>query len=85
MEDKINVNYILDSQGARLERTNKRLFILTVILTIILFVTNSLWAVDELQTTDEISVEQEVDTGEGNTYLNGIGDFNYGESEAKDN
>lgn len=85
MEDKINVNYILDSQGARLERTNKRLFILTVILTIVLFVTNSLWAVYELQTTDEISVEQEVDTGEGNTYLNGIGDFNYGESEAKGN
>ena len=39
----------------------------------------------ESQFIDEVSVEQDVDTGQGDAFVNGIGDFNYGQSEAKDN
>ena len=80
MEDKsINLNYVLDSQGARLERTNKRLFILSVILIIALIVTNSLWTVYEAQfKTISIEAEQTAD-GDSNNYIVG---GNYG-SEAE--
>lgn len=76
MDDKINVNYVLDSQGARLERTNKRLFILSVILIIALFVSNGLWVCYESQFVDEIEVEQEFETGQGDAYVSGVGDIN---------
>ena len=70
-----------ESQGTRLERTNKRLFILNVILVIVLFVSNALWIFYESQFQDEVQIEQEVDTGDGDAYVTGIGDLNYGESK----
>lgn len=75
MEDKlINLNYVLDSQGARLERTNKRLFILSVILIIALIVTNGLWTAYEAQfKTISIEAEQTAD-GDSNNYIVG-GDY----------
>lgn len=85
MDDKINVNYMFDSQGARLERTNKRLFILSIILIIAFFVSNALWAVYELQMVDEVEIEQEIDTGEGDAFVNGIGDLNYAEGKTEGN
>ena len=80
MEDKINLNYVLDSQGARLERTNKRLFILSVILIIALLASNGLWIAYENQFMDEIQIEQEAD-GNSNNYIVG---GNYG-SQTEDN
>lgn len=74
-----------ESQGTRLERSNKRLFILNVVLVIVLFVSNALWVIYESQFRNEIQIEQEVDTGDGDAYVTGIGDLNHGESKAKDN
>lgn len=74
-----------ESQGTRLERSNKRLFILNVVLVIVLFVSNALWVIYESQFRDEIQIEQEVDTGDGDAYVTGIGDLNHGESKAKNN
>lgn len=85
MGDKISLNYVLDSLSSRLERMNKRLFILSIILTVILFVSNGLWIIYECQYTHEVCIEQEVDTGEGDAFVNGVGDFNYGESKAENN
>lgn len=85
MDDKININYMLDSQGVRLERTNKRLFILSIILLIAFFVSNSLWVMYELQMVDQIEIEQEIDTGEGDAFVNGIGDLNYAEGKTEGN
>lgn len=81
-----NVSFIaFEAQGTRLESSNKRLFILSVILIIALFVTNGLWVYYESQFVDEISVDQQVETGQGDAYINGIGDFNYGESASNNN
>lgn len=79
-DGKINLNYALDSQGARLERTNKRFFILSVILIIALLASNGLWIAYENQFIDEIQIEQEAD-GNSNNY---IVDGNYG-SQTEDN
>lgn len=82
-EEKINLNYVLESQGSRLERTNKRLFIVTIILIIVLLVTNGLWITYETQfETISIEAEQEAD-GDSNNYVIG---GNYGwETEGQGN
>jgi hypothetical protein len=71
-----------ESAMARQERTIKKLWIA-------LLVSICLWAATvgaviyyEAQFSDE-SVWQEVDTGEGNAYIAGIGDVNYGEDQAE--
>ena len=64
-----------------MHQANKRLFILCVILSVILFASNGAWIYYESQFTDEIKIDQEVDTGDGDAYVNGIGDFNYGEGK----
>jgi hypothetical protein len=82
-ENQINLNYAFDSQGARLERANKRLFIICVILIIALFVTNGLWVFYESQfDTISIEAEQEAD-GDSNNYVIG-GDYG-GETESEGN
>lgn len=73
---------------ARYERSNKRLWILTLLLIIFLVATNFGWLVYEsqYQVTETSSVEQEIDTGdgEGDTTVIGIGDYN-GENKADGN
>ena len=70
---------------ARFERTIKRLWILCIILIITLIVTNVGWIYYESQfVTTETSIEQEVDTGEGNATVIGAGDYN-GESKTDSN
>lgn len=77
------VPYIVhESAMARQERAIKRLWIA-------LLVSICLWAVTvggviyyEAQFVDE-SVWQEVDTGEGDAYIAGIGNVNYGEGQAE--
>ena len=76
------VSYVaFESQGARLERSNKRLFILNVILLIVLLATNGAWIYYENSFTDEIQIDQEVETGDGDATVIGIGDIN-GENKA---
>lgn len=78
-----------ESQGARLERSNKRLFIAIVVLIIALIVSNALWVYYEstFDTAHETKVEQEIETGEGDgdTIISGVGDISYGENKTKSN
>ena len=86
MDNKLSLGYVIESHGARMERANRRLFILLAIALLMLFVTNGFWIAYELQMVDEIQIEQEVEAENGNAYVNGIGDFTYGdESKTNDN
>ena len=69
----------------RMENVNRRLWILCILLISVLVFTNLGWVIYEAQFTDEMSVEQEVDTGEGDAIVNGIGDLIYGEGKTKGN
>ena len=79
------VPYIVhESAMARQERTIKRLWILLILVISLLVATNGAWIWYESQFVEE-SVWQEVDTGEGDAFIAGIGDVNYGESQAESN
>ena len=88
MEDqKMSVPYIVhEGDMARLERTNKRLWILSILLVVLLVGSNAGWIWYESQfetvetTTQE--VEQDVDTGNGDATVIGIGSI-YGEGETE--
>ena len=76
-----------ESALARLERTNRRLFILCIILILLLLAKNIGWLYWENQftTTESTEVSQDIDTGNGNANITGIGDIVYGESETESN
>lgn len=77
--------FVHEADMARLERTNKRLFIIVVILILALIGTNVGWLYYESQfQVEQTTVEQEVDTGEGEAVVVGIGDI-YGEGKADSN
>ena len=80
-------NFLAWHEGdmARMERANKRLWVVIIILIVALIGSNAAWIYYESQFIDEVSVEQEVDTGKGDAFVNVIGDFNYSQSETKDN
>ena len=74
--------FVHEADMARLERTNKRLFIVVLVLILSLIGTNCGWLYYESQfQVDQTTVEQEVDTGNGDAVVVGIGDI-YGEGEA---
>ena len=77
--EKDQKQYVMDSILALTERTIKRLWILIVLLIVLLFGSNAAWIWYESQFVDEV-VTQEVDTGEGDAIVAGIGDVIYGES-----
>lgn len=70
-----------EADMARMERSNKRLWILLIILACMLLGTNAAWIVYESQ-FQAVEVAQEVDTGDGNAFVAGYGDVNYGEGQA---
>ena len=77
-----SVPYIVhESAQARMERVTHRLWISTIILIVLLIVTNAAWLWYESQ-FEEITVTQDIDTGEGPLrYYNnliGTGDINNG-------
>lgn len=79
-----NVPYVVH-EGAmtRLERANKRLWILCVVMFLAFALSNGYWVWYESQFEDVVSTEevtQDVDTGNGNATVTGIGDI-YGTSE----
>lgn len=78
-EDKVIPYIAYEGTQARLERMNRRVWILCIILIISLLGTNAGWIAYEAQFMD-VSVEQEVDTGEGDATVIGVGDYN-GEGE----
>ena len=71
-----------ESAMARMERTIRRLWILLIVLVALLVGSNALWIWYESQFED-VSVEQEVDTGEGDAFVVGNGDLNYGEGQTE--
>ena len=82
MNENQNIPYIAhEADMARMERIIKRLWILLIISLVALVGTNVAWIVYELQ-YQTVEVAQEVDTGEGNAFVAGYGDVNYGESQA---
>lgn len=82
-----SVSYIaFESVQIRLERINKRLWILCIILIIALIGSNAGWFYYESQWIDEVSVEQEAEWESGNVIINGTGEVNTnGESKTKGN
>lgn len=71
-----------ESAMARMERTIRRLWILLIVLVVFLVGSNALWIWYEAQFED-VSVEQEVDTGEGDAFVVGNGDLSYGEGQTE--
>lgn len=73
-----------ESAMARQERTIKRLWIALMVSIVLWAVTVAGIVYYESQFADE-TVWQEVDTGEGDAYVAGVGDVNYGEDQAESN
>lgn len=90
MENRTNlpdVPYLVhEDDMARQERTIKRLWILCIILIIALIGSNAGWLYYESQweVVENTQVTQDVDTGNGNANVTGIGDIN-GTSETDSN
>lgn len=71
-----------EKEMTRLEVQCKRWFIAFLVVLGMLFVTNAAWIIYE-NSFQDVVVTQEVDTGEGDATVSGvgIGDINYGEGE----
>lgn len=85
MDEKMIPYFSHEGDMARMERSNRRLWVIILVLIAALIITNGAWIYYENQFTDEVSVKQDVDTGDGDAFVNGIGDFNYGTSETDGN
>lgn len=85
MGDSVTIPYFAhEGEMSRMERANKRLWIIIIILIVALIGTNAGWLYYESQFSEEVTtVEQQVDTGEGMAVVSGIGDAIYGESGSK--
>lgn len=85
MNENQNVPYIMhEADMARMERANKRLWILLIILACMLVGTNAAWIVYEAQ-YQAVEVSQEVEQdADGNGYNNFIGGDNYGGTSESD-
>ena len=67
-----------ESALARLERTNRRLFILCIILILLLLATNLSWIYYE-NSFEDVAVTQDNANGY-NSYIGNDGNINYGET-----
>lgn len=67
---------VFEAAQARMERTNRRLCGLLLLLTILLFVTNAAWLWYESQ-FEEITVTQRIDTEDARAIISGTGDAIY--------
>jgi len=87
MDERMIPYFSHEGDMARMERANKRLWIVILVLIVVLLGTNGawIWYESQFQVVEESKVEQEVDTGDGDTIVNGIGDINYGTSETEGN
>lgn len=78
--------YVHEGMMARMERTNRRLWILCIIVFLAFVASNAAWLYYESQLEvyeTSQSVDQDIDTGDGDANITGIGDI-YGTSEADD-
>lgn len=87
-ENNLSVPYIVhEGDMARLERTNRRLWILSIMLVLLLVGTNAGWIYyenqfQEVETVTTQEVDQDVDTGNGDAKVIGIGGI-YGAGETE--
>ena len=72
--------YVMEELSARQDIANRRSFVINIILIVLLLASWIGFFVYESQFED-VSVTQDVDTGEGSAYVAGVGDVYYGESE----
>lgn len=85
MDNKDVPFLIHESALARMERQTKRLFILCIVIFAAFVLSNLAWIIYENQfATEQTTVTQEVETGEGDATVIGVGD-NYGESKTDGN
>lgn len=78
-QEQKQIPYIaFESAQTRLERANRRLFILCIILAVMLLVTNAGWLYweSQWQVEENTEVSQDIDTGDGDAIVVGIGDVN---------
>lgn len=68
---------VYEAEQVRNEHRTKRLLTIIFILIFLLFATNVGWLIYESQ-FETVFVEQEVDTGNGDAFVAGNGDVNYG-------
>lgn len=74
-----------ESAQIRLERTNRRLFILCVILALMLLVTNGCWIYYEQQFEDVVVTQDVKSDGDSDMQLQNIGgDYYGGDTKAND-
>lgn len=69
---------------ARMERSNRRLFILCVILIICLMGSNGAWIYYESQFEETVVTQEATSEDGGNAVVNNGGDLNYGTCETND-
>ncbi|MCR5092745.1 MAG: hypothetical protein K6B72_02100 [Lachnospiraceae bacterium] len=73
--------YAHEAEMARSELHSKRMFVLWIVTFLSLILTNAGWMWYENQFEDVVTeVSQEVETGEGDAIVTGVGDI-YGESK----
>lgn len=82
MDERITIDYVAhEADMARMERINRRLWIVVLVLIVLLAESNAAWIWYESQFVDEVTVTQESDAKDGGTAIvNNGGDVNYGES-----
>lgn len=73
--------YQHEIEMARISLQSKRWFIAFLIVLFLFVGTNAGWIIYE-SSFETYSVDQEVDTGNGDAYVAGVGDVNYGENQA---
>lgn len=81
MDERMIPYFSHEGDMARMERANKRLWIVVLVLIIAFVSSNVYWIWRENQYED-IVVEQDVDTGQGDATITGVGDI-YGTSETE--
>lgn len=79
--------FVHEAVTSRMERANKRLWIVVLVLILALVGTNAGWIYYESQFTDEVTtIEQSGETDNGSNYFNGTGELSiYGEGQAGNN
>lgn len=75
---------VLEDTRAQMDLHAQRLVRVIVLLIVLLVASNVAWLWYESQ-FEELSIEQEVDTGEGDAFVVGNGDLNYGEGQTESN
>jgi hypothetical protein len=87
MNEKENVTipyYVHEAEMARERKHSKMLFVLCLVIFMMLILTNGAWIYYNNQFQDTVTTEstitQDVDTGDGDAIVSGIGDI-YGESK----